>query len=348
MQYRRLGTTDLDVSVICLGTMTWGVQNSEADAHAQLDRAFDHHGVNFIDTAEAYPVPPSKAVQGDTERHIGTWFRANPGRRRQAILATKVVGMNNASPYIRDGKGHLDRASILEAVEGSLRRLQTDYIDLYQTHSPDRHVNAFGRLDYVHDPARDHASIEETLRALEELVKAGKVRHVAVSNETPWGLHRHLGLAEVAGLPRIQSIQNPYSLLNRVFEIGLAEIAIRERCGLLAYSPLAMGVLAGKYLDGARPAGARLTLFERFKRYSKPRQEPATRAYVALAREAGLDPAQMALAFVNSRPFVTANIIGATTLEQLDTNARSIGLTLSPDVLARIDAIHAENPNPCP
>lgn len=348
MEFRRLGTSGLDVSIICLGTMTWGVQNSEADAHAQLDRAVDVHGINFIDTAEAYPVPPSKEVQGDTERHIGTWFRNNPGRRRQTILATKVVGANNASPYIRDGRGHLDRANIMEAVEGSLRRLQTDYIDLYQTHSPDRFVNAFGRLDYAHDPARDRASIEETLRALEELVKSGKVRHVGVSNETPWGLHRHLLLHETKGLPRVQSIQNPYNLLSRSFEIGLSELAIRERCGLLAYSPLAMGVLSGKYLDGARPANARLTMYERFKRYDRPRQEPATRRYVALAREAGLDPAQMALAFVNSRPFVTANIIGATTLEQLDVNAGSARIRLSEDLVARIDAIHAENPNPCP
>lgn len=348
MEFRRLGTTGLDVSVICLGTMTWGVQNSEADAHAQLDRAVDVHGINFIDTAEAYPVPPSPAVQGDTERHIGSWFRRNPGRRRQTILATKVVGANNASPYIRDGKGHLDRAAIVAAVEGSLERLQTDYIDLYQTHSPDRFVNAFGRLDYVHDPARDHASIDETLRALEELVTSGKVRHIGVSNETPWGLHRHLLLHETRGLPRIQSIQNPYNLLNRSFEVGLSEIAIRERCGLLAYSPLAMGVLTGKYLDGARPPAARLTMYERFKRYDKARQEPATRRYVALAREAGLDPGQMALAFVNSRPFLTANIIGATTLAQLDANAASAAIRLPDDLVARIDAIHADDPNPCP
>lgn len=348
MEFRRLGTTDLDVSVICLGTMTWGVQNTEAEAHAQLDRAVDHHGINFVDTAEAYPVPPSKEVQGDTERHIGTWFKNNPARRREVVLASKVVGANNASPYIRDGKGRLDRANIMAAVDGSLRRLQTDYIDLYQTHSPDRWVNAFGRQDYTHDPSRDGAALDETLRALEELVKSGKVRHVGVSNETPWGVHRHLMLHETKGVPRIQSIQNPYSLLNRLFETGLAEMAMRESCGLLAYSPLGMGVLAGKYLDGARPANGRLTLFERFKRYDKPRQEPATRAYVALAREAGLDPAQMALAFVNTRPFVTANIIGATTLAQLDTNAGSITVKLTPEILARIEAIHAGNPNPCP
>jgi aryl-alcohol dehydrogenase-like predicted oxidoreductase len=348
MKYRRLGTTDLEVSAICLGTMTWGVQNSEADAHAQLDRAVDVHGITFIDTAEMYPVPPTADTQGASERHIGSWLARRPGMRGRVVLATKVIGAGNKVPYIRDGKGRLDRAAIVAAAEGSLRRMGTDRIDLYQTHSPDRAVNAFGRLDYVHDASRDGAPIDETLRALEDLVAAGKVRHVGVSNETPWGLAEHLARAEYAGAPRAQSIQNPYSLLNRVFEIGLAEMAIRARCGLLAYSPLAMGVLSGKYLGGARPAGARLTLFERFKRYDKPRQEPATAAYVALAREAGLDPAAMALAFVASRPFVTATVIGATTLPQLDAAARSIDLDLSADVLARIDAIHAADPNPCP
>lgn len=348
MEYRRLGTTDLDVSVICLGTMTWGVQNSEADAHAQLDRAVDHHGINFIDTAEMYPIPPTRENQGTTERHLGTWLKARPGKRAKLVIATKVVGMNNTAPYMRDGKGRLDRAAIVTAIEGSLRRLQIDCIDLYQTHSPDRASNIFGRQDYVHVPEKDGTPIEETLRALEDLVKSGKVRHVGVSNETPWGVHEHLKQTQAHALPRIQSIQNPYSLLNRSFEIGLAEMAIRERCGLLAYSPLGMGLLSGKYLDGARPAGARLTLFDRFKRYNKPRQEPATRAYVALAREAGLDPAQMALAFVNSRPFVTANIIGATTLAQLDSNAGSAMVKLGADLIARIDAIHMENPNPCP
>ncbi|MBM3521315.1 MAG: NADP(H)-dependent aldo-keto reductase [Alphaproteobacteria bacterium] len=348
MLYRRLGTTDLDVSVICLGSMTWGVQNSETEAHAQLDRAVDAHGINFIDTAETYPVPPTAATQGTTERHIGTWLKARPGRRDKVIIATKVAGMNNVPPHIRDGKGSLDRQAIMAAIDGSLKRLQTDYVDLYQTHSPDRATNVFSRQDYVHVPEKDGVPIEETLRTLEELVKSGKVRHIGVSNETPWGLARHLALADHEGAPRVQSIQNPYNLLNRIFEIGLAEIAIRERCGLLAYSPLAMGVLSGKYLDGAKPAGARLTLFQRFQRHNKPRQEPATRAYVQLAREAGLDPVQMALAFVNTRDFVTSNIIGATTLEQLDTNARSIDVRLPADVLSRIEAIHAQNPNPCP
>jgi aryl-alcohol dehydrogenase-like predicted oxidoreductase len=348
MRYRRLGTTDLDVSAICLGTMTWGVQNSEAEAHAQLDRAVETHGINFIDTAEMYPVPPTAATQGETERHIGTWLARRPGMRARVVIASKVTGAGNAIAHVRDGTGRLDRRAIAAAVEGSLRRLGTDYIDLYQTHSPDRFVNAFGRQDYVHDPARDGVPIEETLRALGDLVAAGKIRHVGVSNETPWGLAEHLKLAEFAGAPRVQSIQNAYSLLNRLFEIGLAEMSIRGSCGLLAFSPLAMGVLAGKYLRGARPAGARLTLFDRFRRYDKPRQEPATTAYVALAREAGLDPAQMALAFVNSRPFVTSTIIGATSLDQLDADARSIDVVLPADLLAKIDEIHAANPNPCP
>jgi aryl-alcohol dehydrogenase-like predicted oxidoreductase len=348
MRYNILGDTDLRVSAICLGSMTWGVQNTEAEGHAQLDRAVEAHGINFIDTAEMYPVPPTPQTQGESERVIGSWLAARPGMRERVVIATKVIGASNNIPHIRDGKGRLDRAAIMEAIEGSLRRLRTDRIDLYQTHSTDRHVNSFGRQDYVHDPARDGAPIEETLRALEELVRAGKVRHVGVSNETPWGVAEHLRLARYHGAPRIQSIQNAYSLLNRIHEIGLAEMSIRERCGLLAFSPLAMGVLAGKYLGGARPAGARLTLFDRFKRYSGPRQEPASAAYVALAREAGLDPAQMALAFVASRPFVTSTIIGATRLAQLDANAAATDIVLPADVLARIDAIHAANPNPCP
>ena len=348
MQYRRLGATDLDVSVICLGTMTWGVQNSEADAHAQLDRAVDHFGVNFIDTAEGYPVPPTPETSGRTEAYLGTWLAKRPAQRAKLVIATKVVGMNNAQPHIRDGKGRLDRAAITAAIDGSLRRLRSDYVDLYQTHSPDRGTNVFGRLDYAHDPAKDGVPIEETLGVLADLVKAGKVRHVGVSNESAWGLARHLHLAATQGQPRVQSIQNAYSLLNRTFEVGLAEIAIRERCGLLAYSPLGMGVLAGKYLGGARPAGARLTLYERFKRYSKPRAEPAAAAYVKIARDAGLDPAQMALAFCHARPFLTATIIGATSLAQLEADISSIDVKLPADVLAAIDAVHADNPNPCP
>ncbi len=347
MQYRPLGTTGLDVSLICLGTMTWGEQNSESEAHAQLDRAMEL-GVNFIDVAEMYSVPPKPETFGSSEACIGTWFKKRPEMRKKVILATKVTGMNNAMPHVRDGKGRLDRANIVAALDGSLKRLQTDYLDLYQTHSPDRLINGFGRLGYVHTPEKDGVPIEETLGVLADLVKAGKVRHVGVSNETAWGVSKHLTLAAAGKGPRIQSVQNGYNLLNRAYEVGLAEVSIRERCGLLAYSPLGMGVLAGKYLNGARPAGARLTLFERFKRYSTPGAEPAAAAYVQVAREAGLDPAQMALAFCNTRPFLTSTIIGCTSMTQLEKNVASVNVSLSADVLAAIERVHSGNPNPCP
>lgn len=346
MEYRPLGTTPLKVSAITLGTMTWGRQNTEADAHAQLDRAVAA-GINFIDTAEMYPVPPDGETFGRTEACIGTWLKARPGMRDKVIIATKVTGANNSLPHVRGGKAALTAEQIAVAIEDSLKRLQTDHVDLYQTHSPDRALNVFGKQDYVHDPSKPGTPIEETLDALDRLVKAGKVRYVGVSNETPWGVARHLALA-AAGRPRIHSIQNAYNLVNRIFEIGLAEMAIRDKVGLLAYSPLGGGTLSGKYLGGAKPPGARMTLFDRFKRYSGPRAEPATAAYVALAREAGLDPSQMALAFVRMRPFVTSVIIGATTLAQLDSDIASANITLPPDLLAKIDAIHAGNPNPCP
>ena len=347
MQYRPLGTTGLDVSLICLGTMTWGQQNSEAEAHGQLDRAMEL-GINFIDVAEMYPAPPTPDTCGRTEAYTGTWLKKRPEMRQKIVLATKVTGMNNAMPHVRDGKGRLDRANIVAALDGSLKRLQTDYVDLYQVHSPDRLINGFGRLDYVHTPEKDGVPIEETLGVLGDMVKEGKVRHIGVSNETPWGMTKYLGLAASGKGPRIQSVQNGYSLLNRAYEVGLAEISIRERCGLLAYSPLGMGVLAGKYLNGARPAGARLSLYERFKRYSTPRAEPAASAYVQLAREAGLDPAQMALAFVNTRLFLTSTIIGCTSITQLEKNVASVNTSLSADVLAAIDRVHSGNPNPCP
>ena len=347
MQYRPLGTTGLDVSLICLGTMTWGEQNSEAEAHAQLDRAMDL-GINFVDAAEMYPVPPKPETFGRTEAFIGTWLKKRPERRKKVILATKVTGANNNMPHVRDGRGRLDRANIVAALDGSLKRLQTDYVDLYQTHSPDRYVNAFGRLGYEHVPEKDGSSIEETLGVLADMVKAGKIRHLGVSNETPWGVAKHLAIHAAGNGPRVQSVQNPYSLLNRTYEVGLAEISIRERCGLLAYSPLGMGVLAGKYLNGARPDNARLTLFERFKRYSTPRAEPAAAAYVQVARESGLDPAQMALAFCNTRPFLTSTIIGCTSVAQLEKNVASLDVKLSPDVLAAIERVHASSPNPCP
>jgi len=346
MQYRRLGTTDLQVSALCLGTMTFGEQNTEAEAHAQLDRALEA-GVNFIDTAEMYPVPPRGETQGLTEAHIGSWLARRGGRER-LILASKVAGPGNWLPYLRGGKARLDRPNIEAALHASLKRLGTDYLDLYQLHWPDRPTNFFGRLGYEH-PAEEHSvPIAETLGVMGDLVRAGKVRHIGVSNETPWGVMRYLHVAEQQGLPRIQSIQNPYNLLNRTFEIGLAETAHREACGLLAYSPLAFGVLSGKYLDGARPPRGRLTLFERFDRYSSALAERTVRAYVGLARQHGADPAQMALAWVTSRPFVTANIIGATSLQQLDSNLASLDLQLTPELVDGIETIHLGQPNPCP
>ena len=347
MIYRELGNTGLRVSVICLGTMTWGEQNTEVEAHKQLDAALDA-GVNFIDTAEMYPVPPKAETYGRTERYIGTWLKAR-GNRDQVILASKVMSRSDDLRYVRDGDNRLDRKNIEAAIDASLERLQTDYLDLYQLHWPDRRANYFGRLGFEPNPGDDPIPFEETLEVLADLVKCGKVRHVGISNETPWGAMRYLALSEARGLPRMVSIQNPYNLLNRSFEIGLGEVAIRESMGLLAYSPLAFGVLSGKYLHGARPADCRLTLFERFTRYTRnPLADEAAGAYVALAKRHGLDPAQMALAYVNSRPFVTSTIIGATHLVQLKSDIASIDLNLSAEVLSAIENIHHRIPNPCP
>lgn len=347
MQYRQLGNTDIKVSALCLGTMTFGEQNSEADGHAQLDMALDA-GVNFIDTAEMYAIPPRQETQGSTEAIIGNWLSRRKCRDK-VVLATKVAGPGRDwLTYIRGGGNRLDRRNIEAAVEDSLRRLQTDVIDLYQLHWPDRHTNFFGRLGYEHQEDPDATPLLETLQVLGDLVQAGKIRHVGVSNETPWGVMKCLALAEQHGLPRVVSVQNPYSLLNRSFEVGLAEVAHREHTGLLAYSPLGFGVLSGKYIDGARPAGARLTLYENYTRYSNPQAQAATYEYVQLAREHGLDPAQMALAYVTSRPFLTSNIIGATTLEQLAANLASAELSLSREVLAGIEAIHQRHPSPSP
>lgn len=345
MQYRPLGRTDLNVSVLCLGSMTWGEQNTEAQGHAQIDRA-KACGVNFIDTAEMYPVPPRAETYSRTETIIGNYFKQR-GDRADWILASKVAGPGNGISHIRDGAPKFDRRNITQALEASLQRLQTDYIDLYQLHWPERPTNFFGQLGYRHQDA-DFTPLAETLEVLDEQVKAGKIRHIGLSNETPWGVMEFLRLAEQRGLSRVVSIQNPYNLLNRTFEVGLAEMAIREQCGLLAYSPLAFGMLAGKYEGGARPADARLSLFSRFTRYTNPQAEAACSRYVALAREHGLDPAQMALAFVTAQPFVTSNIIGATTLEQLDSNLASADLALSEEVLAGIEAIHRAQPNPAP
>jgi aryl-alcohol dehydrogenase-like predicted oxidoreductase len=347
MKYRRLGRTGLDVSVICLGTMTWGQQNTEAEGHAQMDYALDQ-GVNFFDTAELYSIPPRPETQGSTERIIGSWFKARRNRDR-IVLASKVVG-RSANTWFRDdgSPAELSRAQIEEAIDKSLRRLGTDYIDLYQIHWPDRPMTwGANPTIYRHAEGQSHP-IEETLGILGDLVQAGKIRHVGLSNESAWGTMTFLRHAETRGLPRVQTVQNAYSLLNRTYEVALAEVSLREGIGLLAYSPLAQGYLTGKYLDGARPAGSRSTLFDRGQRYETPGAEPAIRKYVALAREHGLDPAQMAIAFVNSRPFVHATIIGATSLEQLKADIAAVDVTLTPELEAQIDAIHLVHCNPCP
>lgn len=349
MEYRKLGNTDIDISLITLGTMTWGEQNTEAEAHAQLDYAVAH-GINLVDAAEMYPVPPRPETQGSTERYIGSWL-AKPGNRSKVLIATKAAGPSTGrlvqARHIRGGNTRLDRANLEAALHGSLQNLQTDVIDLYQLHWPDRSTNHFGQLGYQHVADEDSVPILETLTVLDEFVRAGKVRHIGLSNETPWGISQFLKLAETTGLARVVSVQNPYNLLNRTFEIGLAEQAIREKVGLLAYSPLAFGALTGKYLNGAQPAGARMTLWERFARYKGDAQDAAIASYVGLARKHGLDPAQMALAYVNSRPFVTSNIIGATTMEQLKTNIASIDVRLPAEVLDEIERIHNSRPNLC-
>lgn len=350
MKYRPLGRTGMQVSVIALGTMTWGEQNSEAEAHAQLDLALDA-GVNLVDTAEMYPVPPRPETQGRTEQFIGSWLRRRGGRER-VVLATKAAGPSRTAQrpsHVRGGATSFTRQNLEHAVHDSLRRLQTDYIDLYQLHWPDRTTNIFGQRGYVHVANEDTVPIEETLEALAGLVKAGKIRHVGVSNETPWGLGRFLHLSErQPALPRVASIQNPYSLLNRHHELGLSEIGLREDVGLLAYSPLGFGVLSGKYLAGQRPEGARITRFERFGRYKGETVERAVYDYVSLFRRHGLDPAQAALAFVNGRDFVTSTIVGATTPEQLRSNFASVDLALPPEVLEGIERIHERLPNPAP
>lgn len=348
MEYRRLGKTDIKVSKICLGTMTFGEQNTEAEAHEQLDYAVAQ-GVNFIDAAEMYPVPINAATQGRTEQYIGTWLKKRRDRE-QIILASKVAGpgRKEALGHLRDGP-RLSREQVLQACDASLQRLQTDYIDLYQVHWPSRSTNYFGQLGYRYGKDHHPETITETLGALGELVAAGKVRQIGLSNETPWGLAEYLSLAKELNLPCVVTVQNPYSLLNRSYEVGLAEFAHRSSVGLLAYSPLGFGVLSGKYVNGQRPEGTRLTRWGHyFTRYTSAHAQKVTQAYVELAQQHGLDPAQMALAYVNSRPFLTANIIGATSMQQLQSNMASADLLLSDEVLKGIEAIHDAHPNPCP
>ena len=345
MEYRKLGNTDIEVSALCLGTMTYGEQNTREEAFEQLNYAVSQ-GINFIDTAEMYPVPPMVATQGDTERIIGQWLGARTDRDK-LVIASKIAGPADWLQYIRGGT-RFNESHIEEAINDSLKRLQTDYIDLYQLHWPDRNTNYFGELGYQHNKDEQSTPIEETLRALEKAVKAGKIRNIGLSNETPWGVMSFLKAAEQFDLPRIMSVQNPYNLLNRTYEVGMAEVSIREQAGLLAYSPLAFGVLSGKYLNGQRPENARLTLFERFTRYTSIQAEEATQAYVELVKHHQLSPSQMALAYVTSRDFVTSNIIGATSMDQLKENIESINVSLSDEVLNAIESIHSSNSNPCP
>ena len=346
MKYRKLGHTDIEVSRICLGSMTWGKQNTEAEGHQQLDHAVNE-GINFIDTAEMYPVPPDAETYGRTETIIGNWLSKRSDRDR-LIIASKVCAWSERVAHVRDGIIRLDRKNIVAAVDASLQRLQTDYIDLYQTHWPDRDTNCFGKLNYYHVPEKDHAAIEETLAALETIIRAGKVRYIGVSNETPWGVAEYLRLAREKSLSRIVSIQNPYNLLNRTFEIGLSEFAHRENISLLAYSPAAMATLSGKYLNNQRPRGARMTLFPEYQRYKNAQATAAIEQYVALAMETGFDPMQMALAYVSSRPFLTSYIIGATNLDQLKSNIASIDVELPKEIIKGIEKIHTRYPNPCP
>jgi aryl-alcohol dehydrogenase-like predicted oxidoreductase len=347
MEYRALGQTGIKVSAVCLGTMTWGSQNDEAEAHAQIDYALDRD-INFLDTAEMYPTTPGTAEnRGSTETIIGNWI-AGSGRRDRIVLATKVAGPSFGGP-IRGGDNHLDRRNIEAAVEDSLRRLKTDYIDLYQLHWPDRTVPMFGSrgLPALADKPGTVA-IEQTLEVLGDLVKAGKVRAFGVSNETPWGVAEFLRLAREKNLPRVASIQNPYSLLNRVFEIGLSEFALREDVGLLAYSPLAAGFLSGKYQGGIVPAGSRRAVATNFPRYLSQQQPDAVARYIGIAHAFGLSPVALALAFVYSRTFVTSSIIGATSVDQLRADIDGSLVTVPEDALTAIAEVYRLYPDPCP
>jgi len=346
MKYTNIPNTDIKVSKICLGTMTFGEQNTEAEAHKQLDYAISK-GVNFLDSAEMYPVPGRAKTQGRTEQYIGSWLHER-NNRDKVVLATKVAGPNRSMTYIRENLG-FSKEAINEAVEKSLQRLQTDYIDLYQLHWPDRNVNFFGRRGYKHDTNEQwEDTILSVIQTLNELVKSGKIRHYGLSNETPWGVMRHLTETNEHNLSRAKTIQNPYSLLNRTFEIGLTEVSFRENVGLLAYSPMAMGILSGKYLKGKKPKNARLTLFSQMARYNKPQVAVAVQQYADLAAKYKMNFAQMALAFVSQQDFVLSTIIGATNLEQLKENIDSIDFVLSDEILKEIDFIHESYPNPAP
>jgi len=349
MQFKPLADTGILLPEICLGTMTFGEQNTQEEAFEQLDYARDQ-GLYFWDTAEMYPVPPKPETQGATERIIGNWI-ASRGGRDKLFLASKIAGPSQGGSHIRDGQTRFGADEISAAIDQSLSRLQTDYIDLYQLHWPQRPTNFFGKLGYGNaEAAEDRAvtDLEETLTALQYEIKNGRIRYIGLSNETPWGTMKFLHLAEKLGLSKFVSVQNPYNLLNRTYEIGMSEIAKYEGVGLLAYSPLAFGYLTGKFRNGARPAKARVTLFSRFSRYSNPESEWAVEQYAQLAEQHGLTLTQLALAFIKQQFFVTSTIIGATNLDQLKENIQAFEVNLSEQVLKGIEAIHRQQPNPAP
>ena len=345
MKFKKLGTTDIDVSLVCLGTMTWGTQNSEKDAFEQMDYSLDQ-GVNFFDTAEIYSVPPTPESYGKTEKMIGNWLEKRKNREK-IILASKVAG--HGCEWIRGGGNNFTEKKIGEAIDESLKRLKTDYIDLYQLHWPERNTNYFGTRDYKHDEKEsDWNNFESILQALDRYIKSGKIRHVGLSNETPYGLSRYLELSKNKNLPRMMSVQNPYSLVNRTYEVGMSEISIREKCGLLVYYPLAAGALSGKYRNGEMPKNTRMSLFKGWERHLNPLAMKAYDEYYKLAKECKVTMVQLAQAFVNSRPFVTSNIIGATTMNQLKENIQSVDIELTDGMMDKINLIHNNNPNPSP
>jgi len=344
MNYKKLGNTDLDVSTICLGTMTWGEQNTQDEAFEQMDFALDQ-GVNFWDTAELYAVPPRKETYGDTEEIIGNWFEHSK-KRDQVILATKVAGP--ARNYLRHGKNSFTGPNLESALNDSLKRLKTDYIDLYQLHWPERNVNNFGTLGYIHEE-NEWNKFEDVLSELDNYIKQGKIRYVGLSNETPWGTLNYLKISKDKNLPRMMSIQNPYSLLNRSYEVGLAEVSIREQIGCLAYSPLASGYLSGKYRNKQFPKGSRMERdFDFWTRYRKPNTEDAVEHYYKISEKFGLDMSQMSIKFCEIQDFMTSVIIGATTMEQLKTNIESVNVNLSDEIINEINNVQKIYPNPCP
>ncbi|NIJ43868.1 aryl-alcohol dehydrogenase-like predicted oxidoreductase [Wenyingzhuangia heitensis] len=345
MKYTKIPNTDIKVSKICLGSMTWGEQNTEAEGHEQLDYAFDN-GVNFIDTAELYSIPGRKETQGNSERIIGTWLKNQ--KREELVIGSKITGPNPGLSYIREPQQYTKKL-ILETVENNLKRLQTDYIDVYQLHWPDRNVNFFGKLNYKHNPEEKwDDKIAEIVEAMNILIKEGKIRHYGLSNESPWGTMKHLNEADQKGLSRCKTMQNPYSLLNRSYEVGMAEVGMRENVGLLAYSPLAFGVLTGKYFNNNLPKGSRIEKFPNYNRYSNPQAMFLAEKFSELAQKHNLSLAELSLAFIEHQPFVTSTIIGATKMSQLKENIDTINIKLAKELLEEIDEVHKLQPNPAP